>query len=66
MEKESNVTIEVLDMAGRRVLAPITSEMYAVGNHNFEIQLGDIPSGTYVLNVKAGSDNIIEKFVVVK
>lgn len=66
LQKAQNLTIEVLDMSGRIVSTPVVGKSYNAGNYPVKVDLGDVASGTYVLNVKSDSDVIIRKFIVAK
>lgn len=66
LQAEENVTIEVLDVTGKKVATVENGKLYSPGAYEINIPLGDVVSGTYILNVSTGSEMVIRKFVVAR
>jgi hypothetical protein len=59
--------VEIIEMNGRRVSVPVDgTRLFNAGETVISIPLDNVASGTYILNVSAGSEATIQKFVVVK
>ncbi|MBM2815723.1 MAG: Ig-like protein, partial [Ignavibacteria bacterium] len=64
---EEQVNIEVFDIAGNSIDIPVDGIVYKPGITNFKIKLNDrYASGTYIMQVSAGNEFIMQKFSVVK
>jgi hypothetical protein len=48
------VTVTIFDLLGRQVVT-LVDERLVAGNYAFEFEAGDLPSGTYVYRMTAGS-----------
>jgi hypothetical protein len=61
----SSVTLEVFDVQGRRVAAPLAGEPQTVGVHEVEVQTRGWPSGFYVYRLATGGQSLTRKMLVV-
>jgi len=66
ISKDMPVTVEVLDMTGRKVAVLLNNTAMNAGINSLSLTLDDISSGVYMLNVIAGDENVVKRFVVVK
>lgn len=62
LQEGSSVTVEILDITGRTVAAPV-SGFFNSGTHAFF--LGDLPSGSYIYRCLAGSEEFAGRFIVI-
>jgi aminopeptidase N len=65
LDHESNVTIEVFDVAGRRVLAR-PGVAASAGFRTETIDIRPLASGIYFLRLRSGAGHAVKKFVVVR
>lgn len=63
--KNEKVTIQVRDLFNRLVLE-VCSKSFAEGSHDIPVELGDIPSGEYLITIMKPSGNFTKRFVKVK
>ncbi len=49
----SAVTLDVYDLLGRRVASVVSDETLAAGEHRYAVDSRDLPSGTYVVRLRA-------------
>ena len=67
LKSDQAITVEVLDMAGRKVMVPINGESYSAGTTAISFPLdAKLASGTYILSINAGSESVVTKFIVKK
>jgi hypothetical protein len=67
ISQSTNVTVEILDMSGRKIAVPIYAAKYDSGVHTISIPFNEgVSSGMYLLNVIAGTESATEKFIYVK
>ncbi len=66
LQSSQNVTVNVLDLSGRKVLGALNGSYYSAGAHDIKINLDNVVSGTYILNIRAGEDQIIKKFIIAR
>lgn len=59
------VTLKVYDMLGREV-AVLVNENKPAGQYTIEFNASNLPSGTYVYKLTAGSYNVVKKMSLVK
>jgi len=59
------VTLTAYDVLGRRV-AEVASERYAAGTHEVTWNAGELPSGVYVLRLKANGRVATRSVTVVR
>jgi hypothetical protein len=62
----SAVTLEVFDLQGRRLAAPLDHEPQAAGPHEVEIATAGWASGTYLYRLDAGGARTTRKMLVLK
>ena len=48
------VTLEIFDLEGRKVAAPLTGARIEAGSHQIELSLTDLPSGSYIYRAQIG------------
>ncbi|HLP56918.1 MAG TPA: DUF1501 domain-containing protein [Fluviicola sp.] len=63
--KNEEVTIQVRDMFNRLVV-DVCSKSFSEGSHDIPVNLGDIPSGEYLVTVMKPSGNFTKRIVKVK
>ncbi|MBM2815724.1 MAG: hypothetical protein HW421_2486 [Ignavibacteria bacterium] len=66
LANKENLTVEIRDLTGSLISAPIAGRSYEGGSHRFDIPLKELTSGTYLLTVSNGMEAVQQKFVVVK
>jgi hypothetical protein len=59
------VSLDVFDLAGRRVASPINSELLTAGTRRISISTDGWPQGCYFCELTAGGPKLRSKFVVV-
>ncbi len=65
LKDNSELSIKLFDLKGR-VVKEIGSSYYSKGSHNIGVDTFDLPSGIYLLQVKAGSELITKKITCLK
>lgn len=65
LPRASHVTLEIYDLLGKIVAAPINTDQQA-GNHQYIWQADAMPSGTYLYKIKAGEFEMVRKAVLIK
>lgn len=61
------VTVQIVDMTGMSVSTQINGKVYPAGETKLSLDIQNLTSGTYFLNVSsANGEAVVEKFVVVK
>ena len=61
----SNIRLEILDNNGRKIKL-LQEGLLDMGSYDFEIKLGDYPSGVYILRLIANNDIISKKIILLK
>ena len=56
----------LFDQSGREVMKPIDRELMVTGRYSVEIDAHDLVPGTYMLELRYGSDRIVEKLAIVR
>ena len=65
LPERSEVTVEVYDMLGRRVVTLVNGKKQA-GDHSVQLNAADLSSGTYFYRMRAGSFTKTRRLVVVR
>jgi uncharacterized delta-60 repeat protein len=60
------VSLEVFDLQGRRVAAPLESEPQEVGTHEIQVRTASWPAGCYLYRIEAGRTVMRRKMLVVR
>ncbi len=60
----SVVTMELFDMTGRKIKTLITRK-YSAGNHHFELDASDLPTGRYFYRMQTNNDVAVKSMTVV-
>lgn len=63
--KVQNVTVEVFDIRGQLVKQEMLTNL-KVGNNKVQMNMSDIPNGTFIMRVRSGDAVATKKFVVHK
>jgi len=63
--KEGLTTLKVYDMLGREI-ATLINENLAMGTYNVEFDGSDLPSGTYIYELRSGDRKLTEKMTLMK
>jgi len=63
MEESQNVTIELFDMAGRKV-ETLLDENVAAGSHEVNLERRQLPAGMYVLKMKTPSSVATQSIII--
>ncbi len=58
------VTITVLDGSGREVARLLDGERYEAGRYAVELDAGQLPAGTYLVRLRAGGGQVVERVVL--
>ena len=61
---EDVVSLEVFDLSGRRVLAPLDRAGMTAGPHEIALDVGPLPPGAYWCRLSAGAARLTRKMVV--
>ncbi|MBK8819668.1 MAG: cadherin-like domain-containing protein [Saprospiraceae bacterium] len=61
---DTDVTIDLYDGASRFVTTLLKTERFEKGDHEIQLDLSNVKSGLYTLNIKMGDEIISEKLVV--
>lgn len=65
LPKDSEVSIEVFDMTGRRV-AVLRENYQTAGNHTVEFDASDLSSGVYMYRLKSAGSMLTRKMTLIK
>lgn len=65
LHRESQVTIQIFDMLGRKVKT-VSDEILKAGNHKIRVQMDDLPGGTYLCQFELPGFKQSRKLVLVK
>ena len=60
LQRSTTLQIALLNMHGQRVFSN-EKKTYGSGSHTIEIDGNSLPSGTYIVSIQNGKDNIIKK-----
>jgi len=63
--RESQVDIVIYNIMGQEVARPVTGK-YAVGRYQVNFDAGALPSGVYLVKMKAGSFSSVGKMMLLK
>ncbi|MEO1260071.1 MAG: T9SS type A sorting domain-containing protein [Bacteroidota bacterium] len=58
------INIEIRDLNGRLVKSVLQNRMHLSGQHQMQVELGDLSNGIYILNINSDRMNLSEKFSV--
>jgi Metallo-peptidase family M12B Reprolysin-like/Secretion system C-terminal sorting domain len=64
--KKSSVTMEIYDVTGRLVSAPIQNLVQTEGNYRLEFDGTNLPSGVYYYRITAGEFKDVKKMILIK
>ena len=64
LKEHESIQMEVLDINGRVVLRPINNYFYNAGRHQARVDISQLSSGVYVLNIKGRKFVMSEQFTV--
>jgi hypothetical protein len=62
----SKVRLEVYNLLGQLVAAPVAGETMDAGRHTAAFDAGNLPSGVYLYRIQAGAFTAMKKMVLVK
>jgi len=65
LKNNTELSIKLFDLRGR-IVKELCSILYFKGMHNIRMDTNDLPSGIYLLQVKAGSEMITKKITCLK
>ena len=65
LPQTSHVTLQVFDMAGRRV-AQLVNEQVSAGTHTVTFDASNLSSGVYMYRLQAGGSTLTRKLTVIK
>ena len=57
------VTIALMDILGREMIQIANSAEFAEGQHRIEIQTSELPSGIYLITLRAGDDVMVKRII---
>ncbi|MFK7969013.1 MAG: M4 family metallopeptidase [Bacteroidia bacterium] len=63
LETGAEAELEIVDMTGRNVRA-LEPRRFAAGEQQLRVSVRNLPSGTYALHLRLGSDVVVRKLVV--
>ncbi|MCX7837783.1 MAG: T9SS type A sorting domain-containing protein, partial [candidate division WOR-3 bacterium] len=66
LPESQEITIEICDLLGRRILQIFKNEFFYPGKHRFNLNLTELTSGVYFLIFKSQKINEIKKLVLLK
>lgn len=66
LNKSENVSINIRNLSGKLITNIINNRLLLEGEHTFNLNTQDIPSGTYYYTIEAGKESHTEKFVITK
>ncbi len=58
------VTMEIVDLQGKVLQKVFVDEFYRAGHHQMRLDVGDIPNGIFLLNLRSERFSLSEKFSV--
>ena len=65
ISKRTHVSIEVYDVCGQLITTLVDGKKSA-GNYNIQFHASNLPSGMYVLQMRAGNYTALQKMMLVK
>ena len=65
LEETSNITVELFNMDGQKVIVPIYNVNYQLGSHEIPIGIDKLASGNYYLVVNGSNELVMQDFVIV-
>ena len=60
------VTIELLDVTGRRAITAYDGKTFDIGSTQIDIPVNNLASGVYILKVSSGNDFAITSITIVR
>jgi ligand-binding sensor domain-containing protein len=66
LPQQETVSLEVFDMAGRKVRTLIAGEQQKVGTHTMRFDASNLSSGVYFVRIQAGTFQDIQKITLIK
>ncbi|MGC8595565.1 MAG: glycoside hydrolase family 2 TIM barrel-domain containing protein [Candidatus Kryptoniota bacterium] len=66
MPQRNEVTVEIYDILGRRVMSPVQNVVFERGSHQVRIDLQGYSSGVYLCIVTSGSFLSVQKILYIK
>ncbi len=66
LKASQEISIEIFDMMGKVISQPLSNEYLSYGSYKKNIDLSDMPRGTYFCKIKSKDFNTTKKIMVVK
>lgn len=66
LDSTSCVTLEVYDMTGFLLLVPVLDEEQTAGNYTRTMELGDLPSGSYLVRIRIDSATTLRRIIFMR
>ena len=66
LDKRQNISIELFDTKGTLVNTLISRAVHESGNHKVEVNVGELPSGTYTIRLSTSETGLAKTLVVTK
>lgn len=57
--------IEILNINGEKMLQPANGQFFNAGEHQFVVPVNDLPSGTYLIQIRGTRTSLAQKFTVI-
>ena len=66
LEETTNITVELYNLDGQKVLLPINNSNYQLGSYEIPISIDKLVSGSYYLIVSGNNELVMQDFVIVR
>jgi len=66
LDRHSKVDVKIYNLLGEMIKSIIEDKEMSAGSHEIKIEMRDLPSGIYLINIKANHFNTSKKLVLIK
>ena len=66
INKESNVSLMIINVYGQEISKPISNEYHNTGNFRYYLETASLAEGVYLVILQMGNSRYFSKFIVVK
>ncbi len=66
LPEDANVTLSIFNILGQEVLRVVDNEILKAGNHRLNVNMSNLPSGTYFYRLESQKFSSVKKMILVK
>ena len=63
LDQEKEITVRVFNMVGQQILTPCVEKRFAQGEYSLQFNIGDFPSGTFIVEFVSDGEKEVRKIV---